>query len=156
MLFCNYNSLVRLIALGVIILNTNLYPQVTFERTYGGILGEFAYGCQQTSDSNYIIVGVTRSFGSGGNDVWLVKIDTLGDTLWTKTYRGVEDDGGRAIQQTQDGGYVIAGHTFSGAGFHSVYVLRTDSIGDTLWTRSYGKGWNNFGWGICRTSDGGI
>lgn len=155
MSFCIKNILVKSLIVGIVIIFSTSYSQGTFERTYGGSLREFAYDCQQTHDSSYIIVGVTRSFGAGGDDVWLVKIDTLGDTLWTKTYGGIEDDGGRAIRQTADGGYIIAGHTAYGIGFHSVYVIRTDSLGDTLWTRAYGEGWNDYGWGVCTTSDDG-
>ena len=61
------------------------------------------------------------------------------DTLWTKTYGGSGYERGASIQETSDSGYIVAGETYSFAvGPNDVYLLRTDSLGDTLWTRTYG------------------
>ena len=119
MLFCNENILVKLLIIGVMF-SATLLSQITFERTYGGNLREFAYDCLQIQNGGYIIIGFTRSYGAGENDVWLLKTDSLGDTIWTKTYGGVEEDGGRAIQKTLDDGFIIAGYTAYGIGFQSV------------------------------------
>jgi len=108
-------------------------------RTYGGSSSDIGWSVQQTSDGGYIIAGYTESFGAGGYDVYLVKTNSSGNTLWTRTYGGTEGDYGYSVQQTSDGGYIIAGRTSSfGAGSYDVYLVRTDSYGDTLWTRSDG------------------
>src|SRR6266478_2537796 len=82
--------------------------QVTFEKTYGGPGSDIGLSVQQTSDGGYVIVGQTQSYGAGSWDVYVVKTNSSGDTLWTKTYGGTNNDVGYSIRQTTDGGYIIA------------------------------------------------
>jgi hypothetical protein len=125
----------------VYLIKTDSYGDTLWTRTYGGESNDEGRSVQQTSpDSGYIIAGYTESFGTGGSDVYLIKTDSSGDTLWTRTYGGESNDEGRSVQQTfPDSGYIIAGYTeSSGAGGSDVYLIKTDSSGDTLWTRTYG------------------
>jgi hypothetical protein len=96
-----------------LLLPVSSLAQITFERTYGGNSQDEGNSVQQTSDMGYIITGYTFSFGSGQKDVYVIKTDSLGDTLWTKTFGGTNWDGGYSVQQTSDGSYIIAGETFS-------------------------------------------
>jgi hypothetical protein len=113
------------------------YP--SWAKTFGGANDEGASYVQQTSDSGYIITGSTRSFGQTSGDVYLIKIDINGDTLWTKIYGGNDYENGYSVKQTNDGGYIIGGFTTSfGTGYYDVYLIKTNDIGDTLWTKSYG------------------
>ena len=114
------------------------FGQTTFERSYGGTQGEIGRSVQQTSDGGYIVAGSTSSFGAGHSDVYLIKTTSTGDTLWTRTYGGSSDDNGYSVQQTSDGGYIIAGNTSFqwGVGESYVYLIKTNSSGDTLWTRT--------------------
>jgi hypothetical protein len=136
-------------------------PDTAWTRTYGGINTEGGRSIQQTTDGGYIVVGSTTSYGAGGGDVYLIKIDPLGDTLWTGTYGGINYDGGYSVRQTRDGGFIIAGETESfGAGYEGysdVYLIKTDSLGDTLWTRTYKEtDWDDEeGWSVQQTLDGG-
>ena len=92
-------------------------PDTLWTRTYGGSGDEWAYSVQQTADGGYIVAGYTYSFGAGGGDFYLVKTNSQGDTLWTRTYGGSDDDGAYSVQQTADGGYIVAGyHPSFGAG----------------------------------------
>jgi len=125
-------------------------------KTYGGASYDYGESVQQTSDGKYIIAGGTESFGAGGSDVYLIKADSSGDTLWTKTYGGGNDDYGKSVQLTSDGGYIIAGRTESfGTGGSDVYLIKADSSGDTLWTKTYGGASHDYGWSVQLTSDGG-
>ena len=84
-------------------------PDTLWTKTYGGAEREIGHAVYQTKDDGYIIAGITESFGVGGEDIFLIKTDSNGDTLWTKTYGGTESDWGYAVQQTNDNGYIIAG-----------------------------------------------
>ena len=132
-----------------------LHAQITFQRTYGGVSGDYGYSVQQTSDCGYVIAGFTSSFG-GDDDVYLVRTNASGDTLWTRTFGGPLPDEGLSVQQTSDSGYIVTGWTKSfGAGNADVYLIKTNASGDTLWTRTYGGTDYDDGWSVQQTSDRG-
>jgi len=107
-------------------------------RNYGGVWYEDAYSVMQTPDNGYIIAGTTSSFGAGLDDFYLVKTDDQGDTLWTHTYGGVDNEQSRCLLQTSDGGYIVGGYTTSFVPYGwGMYLVKTDDQGDTLWTHVY-------------------
>jgi hypothetical protein len=100
---------------------------ILWTREYGGGCDDVANSIQQTSDGGYIITGHTESFGPGFEDVWLLRTDASGETLWTETYGGITADIGNNVQQTVDGGYIIVGSTASfGAGGSDIYIIKTE------------------------------
>jgi len=124
---------------------------------YGGTERDEAFSLDVTTDSGYIIAGHTNSFGAGSYDIYVVKTDSIGDTLWTKAYGGSDYDWGTSIVQTSDGGYAVAGYTYSfGAGDYDWYLVKTDSIGDTIWTKTYGDVEHDCCNFIMQTDDGGF
>lgn len=111
---------------------------------YGGNQYDKAYSIDKTQDNCFIIAGETRSYGQAG-DVWLLKINGDGDTLWTRTYGGSSYDVGRCIKKTHDGGFIIAGATYSsGEGYADMLLIKTDSIGNEEWSTTYGG--TNYDW----------
>ena len=127
------------------------------EKTFGGTGNDNGLSVQQTTDGGYITTGITESFGSGDNDVYLIKTNNYGDTLWTKTFGGTDSDDGYSVQQTSDEGYIIAGHTESfGYGSYDVYLIRTNNNGDTLWTKTFGGAEGDLGKFVQQTTDGGF
>ena len=138
------------------LVKTDAQGDTLWTRTYGGPWPEMGLSVQQTTDGGYVLAGVTQSFGAGDNDVYLIKTNARGDTLWTRTYGGSNADEGYAVQQTTDGGYVVCARTYSfGAGADDVWLIKTDAQGDTLWTRTYGGGSVEQGHSVQQTSDGG-
>ena len=140
----------------VYLIKTNASGDTLWTRTYGGTRGDDGFSVQQTSDGGYVIAGGTYSFGAGGMDVYLIKANALGDTLWTRAYGGTNSDFGQSVQQTSDGGYIVAGYTYSfGAGWFDVYLIKTDANGGTLWTKTYGGTDYDAGYSVQQTQDGG-
>ena len=130
--------------------------QLTFQKTIGGTALDYGTQIQPTTDNGYILVGTTLSFGAGGYDVYLIKLNSNGDTLWTKTYGGSNDEYGNSVKQTPDGGYIIAGNSTSfGANGQDVYLLKTDSIGNVSWSKLFGGAGTDYGNTVLLTSDGG-
>ncbi|HXP51439.1 MAG TPA: hypothetical protein VN922_15895, partial [Bacteroidia bacterium] len=110
-----------------------------WSRAMGGNRTQVGYGVTPTSDKGYAFVGFTDSYGNGGYDAYLVKVDSNGNVQWQKTYGGSDWDFAYSVKQISDGGFVLCGQTYSyGSGNGDVYVVRTDKNGDTLWTRAIG------------------
>jgi len=127
-----------------------------WQKVYGGSLWDEAYSIQQTTDGGYIVAGHTESFGAGGYDVYILKLDKNGNRVWQKTYGGKYNDGAYSIQQTTDGGYIVAGYTTSfGAGGYDVYILKLDKDGNKVWEKTYGGEDEDVAWSIQQTTDGG-
>ena len=138
------------------LVKTDADGNTLWTRTYGGSGTDQGYSVQQITDGGYIIAGITGSFGAGSADFYLVKTDANGDSLWTRTYGGSGTDQGYSVDQTTDGGYIVAGYTESfGAGSWDFYLVKTDADGDTLWTRTYGGSSYDCGWSVQQTPDDG-
>jgi hypothetical protein len=136
------------------LMTSTAVAQQRWSRTYGGASDEYGYSIDQTQDGGYIATGRSASFGNLVQ-VYLIKIDASGDTIWTRTYGGADDEYGRSVQQTSDGGYIIAGWTFSFGNAQQAYLIKTNASGDTIWTRTYGGAGDDGGGAVQQTSDGG-
>ena len=140
----------------VYLIKTDSSGDTLWTKSYGGAGNDIAYSVQQTADLGYIVTGYTSSHGAGAQDVYVIKTNASGDTLWTRTYGGTGDDEGSSVQQTSDGGYIVAGLTSSfGTGTYYAYLIKTNPSGDTLWTKTYGWGLAAEGSSVQQTSDGG-
>jgi hypothetical protein len=138
------------------LIKTDASGDIIWAKTYGGTNTDLAYSVQQTSDGGYIVTGLTRSFGAGWNDVFLIKTDENGDIQWAKTYGGTSSDAAYSVQQTSDGGYIVAGFTYSfGAGVGDFFLIKTDASGDIIWAKTYGGTNTDLAYSVQQTSDGG-
>ena len=117
----------------------NRVSAIAFAKTFGGSSSEGVYSVQQTSDGGYIVAGFTYSFGAGSDDVFLLKTDASGNLQWAKTFGGSGWDVPYSVQQTSDGGYIVAGFTYSfGAGDWDAFLLKTNASGNLQWAKTFG------------------
>jgi uncharacterized delta-60 repeat protein len=124
-------------------------------KSYGSGGETDAYSIQQTNDGGYIVAGVTSSFGAVHGDFWVLKLNADGTVSWQKRY-GLDNDSHPSIQQTSDGGYIVAGQTVSGEGYYDLWILKLNIDGSVAWQKTYGgTGHQNFAGSIQQTSDGG-
>ncbi|MFH1862466.1 MAG: hypothetical protein ABH878_06590, partial [bacterium] len=131
-------------------------PDTLWTQTFGGSADDYGNSVQLTTDGGYIIAGSTNSFGAGAVDVYLIKTDASGSEIWSQTFGGSADDYGNSVQQTTDGGYIIAGSTNScGAGSSDVYLIKTDASGAQVWSQTFGYSGVDEGRNVQQTTDGG-
>lgn len=144
----------------VYLIKTNLTGDTLWTRNYGGADEDCGYGLQKTADSGFIIAGSTKSTGAGEEDMYCIKTDSTGDTVWSRAYGGAATDKAQAIACASTGGYLLAGNTFSfGPGTpdsSNGYLVRIDDNGDTLWTRTFGGIGNDGFHGVCAVPGGGF
>jgi hypothetical protein len=140
------------------LVKTDSNGNALWNKTYGRTGQDWAYSMVQTVDGGYAIAGGTNSYGAGDSDFWLVKVNANGNALWNQTYGGTGQDEAHSVVQTADGGYAIAGHTFSypyGAGNADFWLVKTDLNGNALWNKTYGRTEIDEAYSIIQTSDGG-
>jgi len=140
----------------VYVLKLDSAGTLQWQKTFGGYHNDYAYSIQQTSDGGYIVAGYTESFGAGLDDAYVLKLDSAGTLQWQKAFGGSIFDHAYSIQQTTDGGYVVAGETDSfGAGVYDTYVLKLDSAGNLEWQKTFGGSGHDYAYSIQQTTDGG-
>jgi hypothetical protein len=128
----------------------------TWEKTFGGTAEDAGHSVKQTADGGYIVVGETWSFGAGESDLYLIKTDSKGNQQWIKTRGTSKEDYGESILQTNDGGYIIAGYywAFDPTDLY-IWLMKTDSNGNELWSKTFERGWEETVSSLQQTSDGG-
>jgi hypothetical protein len=141
---------------------------IQWNKTFGGTNQEFATSIQQTAEGGYIVAGSSESYDGdiivnlGSNDFWVVKLDATGTIQWKKSLGGTNFDEAQSIQQTADGGYIVAGNTDSAdgdiSGYHGSYdywVVKLNVTGAVQWQKALGGFKDDKATGIQQTEDGG-
>jgi len=147
---------IKVIMINLIIGYSNFINATSFAKTFGGGNMEYPHSIQQTSDGGYVVAGRTSSFGAGSSDVLVIKLSYSGNLEWARTFGGGNDDGAYSIQQTSDGGYIVAGYTKSfGSGLNDFLVEKVFSDGTFQWAKTFGGGNHDIACYIQQTLDGG-
>ena len=127
-----------------------------WRKFYGKADYDWANSLIETRDGNYVVAGYTRDENSGANDAWVLQLDPDGELMWEKTYGGDKADEAKSIIQTRDGGFAIAGFSYSyGKGNSDIWLLRIDGKGRELWKKVYGGTGTDRGHSLVETFDGG-
>ncbi len=125
-------------------------PEIEWEETYGGTSSDCVYSIQQTSDGGYILAGDTMPYEANNYDAWLIKIDNNGNREWYKVFGGKYSDYAYSVQQTSDGGYVLAGSTKGAA-----WLIKTKSNGNEQWNKTFAGDSYAIAYSVQQTSDSG-
>ena len=138
------------------LVKTDQNGEELWSNTFGGAGDELAYSVVEAHDGGYIIIGETDSIGAGNSDVYMIKTDKVGNEVWSRTFGGTDWDFAYHIEETDDGGYIIVGNTYSfGAGSIDFYLIKTDKDGNELWSRAYGTSTLDLAMEGHQTDDGG-
>ncbi|BDQ02280.1 MAG: hypothetical protein KatS3mg037_0855 [Ignavibacterium sp.] len=113
----------------LLLIKTDSLGNAQWQNTFGGSGRDYGNSVIQSSDGGFVVTGYTLSYGAGGDDLWIVKTNELGNQLWSKTLGGAQSDVGNYLIETSDGSFVITGHTLSfGAGLHDVWLIKLASV----------------------------
>ncbi|ACI19324.1 hypothetical protein [Dictyoglomus thermophilum] len=124
-----------------------------WDKVYGGPKSEKGYGIVKVKDG-YLLVGETTSFGSGGKDIYLLKIDRNGNKIFEKAIGGQKDDYAFSILEGKEGYFIVGATRSFGVGNSDVYIVKVKEDGEILWQKTYGgKGFEE-GWRITRDNEG--
>jgi hypothetical protein len=139
------------------VIKTDSNGDTVWTKKYGGDNEDIFYSLVETDDG-YIFAGQTWSYGAGLKDVYVVRTNDNGDTIWTKTYGGEGAEMAYRIFETEDGNYVIAGYNTPVSGINrDVYVIEIDGDGNLIWEEYYGDSYDSeYLYGGTATSDGGF
>jgi hypothetical protein len=122
--------------------------------TFGGLKADYGYSVEIARDGGLVMVGATASFGAGSSDAYLLKIDPDGGLEWERTYGGIDDDRAYSVIETYSGDFILAGNSLSFSSNFNVYVIRTNPVGDVIWSRDYGGPESDYGEMILNDAHG--
>ncbi len=130
--------------------------QINWQNTYSrNGLAAKGYSIRQTTDGGYVICGSVE-MDNNLNDVYVIRLNSVGDTLWTKTIGGAQNDEGYCIRQTGDTGFIVAGYTESfGQGAFDFFLVKLADDGEIQWTRTNGAALDEASYQVIPTMDGG-
>ena len=154
------------------VVRSDFNGDIVWDKLLGGNNDEEALSIQQTTDGGYIIAGYSFSSANGNvtatnhgsNDYWIVKLDAAGNISWNKLLGGTASEYATSIQQTADGGYVVAGYSQSSAngnvtgvnhGLKDYWIVKLDAAGNITWNKLLGGSNDDVAYSIQQTTDGG-
>ena len=151
------------------IVKTDSIGNILWQKIYGGLEDEYAYAMQVTDDGGYLVAGYANStdFDVTGNhgedDVWILKLNSIGDLIWQKSLGGLNDDQALAMCKTNDGHFIIAGSSESNDGDVSghfgsnsttdFWIVKIDSLANIVWQKSFGGTANETPTDIVKTME---
>ncbi|GEM_PF-4759393 len=140
----------------VYVVKTDAAGSVSWWRTFGGDDDDVAKSVCVADNGDFVIAGYTKSFGAGLSDFWVIRLNTYGDTIWTKTFGGAATDQAFSIKETSDNGFIVAGFTESfGNGSADIWLIKINGNGDAEWSSFAGTEETEVGYSVVQAPDGG-
>jgi hypothetical protein len=151
-----YNASIGAGAKDVQALKLTSSGNIEWAKTYGTMYEDFCSSCIIASDGSYVLSGAVDITGTYGIRPTLIKLDTLGNIIWSKYYSGYIEDWARDLIETPDGGFLITGETrsYGLGGSQDIYLIKTNSSGNVEWAKSYGGIGNDVAYALVQSSDG--
>ena len=139
------------------LIKIDAHDEQEWNTTYGGVSWDYARSLIQSSDGGYVLAGLTHSYGSGLDDMWLIKTNATGQQEWNTIFGGISNDYAYSVIQTSDGGFALAGKTESyGAGLYDMWLVKTNANGQQEWNATFGGINDDEAYTVIQTSDGGF
>jgi photosystem II stability/assembly factor-like uncharacterized protein len=151
------------------VVKTDKAGSILWQKTLGGTSNDYSNSFIRTSDKGYLIIGYTESYNGdvygnyGQDDLWVIKLDSLGTIQWQQTYGGTDNDRANYAAETSDGGFVVSGHSESNDidlnqnyGDKDFWMLRLNQSGILEWKKSVGGNLEDNSYSVAQSSDGGI
>ncbi len=154
---CGYTNSIGGGGYDVYVIKLNAFGFLQWSKTVGGSGNDYGYSIVEDADSSLVIAGSTTSFGAGAEDFYILKIDKVGQLVWTRTVGGSSSDLAYSVTKTIDGGFAIGGSTNSfGAGSSDFYLVRLDNNGALQWSKTVGGSNSEMAYCIRQTVGGSL
>jgi len=141
----------------ILLVKTNSEGDTIWTKVYGGIESDYSACIITTSDGNLLIAGKTESFGAGTfGDIYLLKLNTNGDILWTRSYPDQDQEVPFNIIETQNGEFLITGTNEDNSQYRELYLLKVSANGQQLWNRKIGPPTWKWGYSTLELTDGNL
>lgn len=139
-LFAGWTNADSSLGENLLLVRLNQNGDIIWQYSYGGPELDYAQVISNCSDNNILVGGHTHSFGAGSTDILLLKFDLEGNILWQKAYGTYDDNAIASLLPTDDGGFLVGGWSYLGAGkSHDAVAFKTDSEGNVIWQKHYGS-----------------
>jgi len=138
------------------LLKINSEGNIEWQKIYYRSSQDYANDIYPTNDGGYIVACTTYNYGNSWYDIWLLKINSIGDIMWQKVYKGNNDEEPYAIIQTYDGNYIVGGYTLSFTHYYlrDAFVMKLGSMGNVIWQKSYGGDQDEYITDVVEINDG--
>lgn len=134
------------------LVKTDAEGNLLWDKTFGGLEDDVGMSAVHTADGGYVVAGRTASFGAGGDDIWLLKVDDDGQEVWNTTFGGEKDEAAFQVVELKDG-FALVGRSESGYESKRIVLIKVDQEGKKLWERNYT---GSSGSSLQPTADGGF
>ncbi|MBB78912.1 MAG: hypothetical protein CL844_07925 [Crocinitomicaceae bacterium] len=138
------------------LIKTNGAGQEEWNQKIGGPNKDVGFFVQQTTDGSYIVLGETRSFGNGNTDIYLIKVNSNGNIMWTQFFGTGGEESGYSLEETLDGGYIICGESSGTQQVQSAYMIKTDESGIEEWSILFEQTYMSSLSSVKQTANGGF